>query len=124
MKLKDVEVDFSFADADCLERLEKGAKNVKSKAEKGVKEQLSLSNSIRKECKILNEFFDEVFGEGISEKLFKGKNDLQEHMEIFADIMNTKIETTKATQNLYDNIEYKAKYMPNRKTRRHNKGRR
>ena len=42
-------------------------------------------------------------------------------MELFKDIMNAKIETTKATQNLYDNLEYKAKYMPNRETRKHNK---
>lgn len=126
MKLKDIEVDFSFTDADCLERLEKAAKKVKEKAEAGEKEKLSLSESIRKECKIINEFLDETFGEGIAEKVFKGKNDLQEHMELFEDVMNAKIEMTKATQNLYDNLEYKAKYMPNRETRRHNnkKGRR
>lgn len=121
MKLKDIEVDFSFTDADCLERLEKAAKKVKEKAEAGEKEKLSLSESIRKECKIINEFLDETFGEGIAEKVFKGKNDLQEHMELFEDVMNAKIEMTKATQNLYDNLEYKAKYMPNRETRRHNK---
>ena len=40
------------------------------------------------------------------------------------DIMNEKIEMKKATQNLYDSLEQKAKYMPNRETRRHNKGRR
>lgn len=125
MKLKDINVEFSFTDAECLEKLEKAAKNVKAKAEEAMKEALSLSDSIRKECKILNEFFDEAFGQGISEKIFKGKNDLQEHMELFTDIMNAKVEATKATQNLYDSLEYKAKYMPNRETRRHNnKGRR
>ena len=42
------------------------------------------------------------------------------------DIMNEKIEMTKATQNLYDSLEEKSKYMPNREIRRHknNKGRR
>ena len=44
-------------------------------------------------------------------------------MELFTDIMNAKMEATKTAQNLYDNLEYKAKYMPNRETRRHNKGR-
>lgn len=123
MKLKDIEVDFSFTDADCLERLENASKKVKEKAEAGEKEELSLSESIRKECNIINEFIDEVFGEGIAEKVFKGKKDLQEHMEVFTDIMNAKIETTKATQNLYDTLEYKAKYMPNRENRRYKKGR-
>lgn len=121
MKLKDIEVEFSFTDADCLEKLEKAAKNVKDKAAAEEKKELSLSETIKKECQILDEFFDETFGAGIAKKLFKGKKDLQEHMELFTDIMNAKIETTKATQNLYDSLENKAKYMPNRETRRHNK---
>lgn len=126
MKLKDIEVEFSFTDADCIERLEKASKKVKEETEKYQKQEMDLSKAIRKECEIINNFIDEVFGEGIAEKVFKGKNDLQEHMELFTDIMNAKIETTKATQNLYDSLEYKAKYMPNRETRRHNnkKGRR
>lgn len=126
MKLKDIEVEFSFTDADCIERLEKASKRVKEETEKYKKQEMDLSKAIRKECEIINNFLDEVFGEGIAEKVFKGKNDLQEHMELFTDIMNAKIEMTKATQNLYDNLEYKAKYMPNRETRRHNnkKGRR
>ena len=126
MKLKDIEVEFSFTDADCIERLEKASKRVKEETEKYKKQEMDLSKAIRKECEIINNFVNEVFGEGIAEKIFKGKNDLQEHMELFTDIMNAKIEMTKATQNLYDNLEYKAKYMPNRETRRHNnkKGRR
>ena len=45
-------------------------------------------------------------------------------MELFTDIMNAKIEATKATQNLYDTLEYKAKYMPNRENRRNNRRKR
>lgn len=121
MKLKDIEVDFSFTDADCMERLENAAKKVKEKSELKDKEEKSLSETIREECKIIDEFFDEVFGEGISEKIFKSKKDLQDHMEVFTDIINAKIATTKDTQNLYDTLENRAKYMPNRETRRYNK---
>ena len=121
MKLRNIEVNFSFTDADCIERLENAAKKVKEKSELKDKEEKSLSEAIREECKIIDEFFDEVFGEGISEKIFKNKKDLQEHIELFTDIINAKIETTKATQNLYDTLENRAKYMPNRETRRHNK---
>lgn len=121
MKLKDIEVDFSFTDADCIERLENAAKKVKEKSELKNKEEKSLSETIREECKIIDEFVDEVFGKRISEKIFKGKKDLQEHMELFTDIINAKIATTKDTQNLYDTLENRAKYMPNRETRRYNK---
>ena len=121
MKLKGIEVDFSFTDADCIERLENAAKKVKEKSELKNKEEKSLSETIREECKIIDEFVDEVFGKRISEKIFKGKKDLQEHMELFTDIINAKIATTKDTQNLYDTLENRAKYMPNRETRRYNK---
>lgn len=120
MKLGNVEVDFSFTNADDLERLENAAKKVQEKANKKEKEEMNLSTKVKEECKIINEFLDEIFGEGIAEEIFKGKNDLKEHMELFMDIMNEKINTTKSFQNLYDNIEYKAKYMPNRETRRYN----
>lgn len=121
MKLKNIEVDFSFTDADCMERLENATKNIKEKANAKEKENLSLSESIRQECEILDTFFDEIFGKGTAKKIFNEKKDLQEHMELFVDIMNAKIEATKSTQNLYDTLEYKTKYMPNRETRRHNK---
>ena len=124
MKLKDIEVEFSFTDADCLERLENASRKVKEKAELKEKEKLDLSEAIRQECQILDEFFDDTFGEGTAKKIFKGKKDLQEHMELFTDIMNAKIEATKATQNLYDTLEYKAKYMPNRENRRNNRRKR
>ncbi len=124
MKLGNIEVDFSFTDADCLERLENATKKVKEKANQEEKEELSLSEAIRKECKILDDFFDEIFGEGTAKKIFKGKKDLQEHMKLFTDIMNAKIETTKSAQNLYDTLENKAKYMPNREMRRNNRRKR
>lgn len=121
MKLKNIEVEFSFTDADCVERLENASKKVKEKSELKGKEEKSLSEAIREECEIIEEFFDEVFGEGISEKIFQGKKDLQEHMALFTDIINAKIEATKTTQNLYDTLENKAKYMPNKETKRYNK---
>lgn len=124
MKLKNIEVDFSFTDADCIERLEKAAKKVKEECNKKEKEEKSLSEAIKEECNIIDNFIDEVFGKGIAEKVFKGKKDLQEHMGIFTDVMNAKIEATKTTQSLYDTLENKAKYMPNKETRRHRRGRR
>lgn len=121
MKLGNIEVDFSFTDADDLERFENGAKKVKELSNNYEKQELSVAEAIRKECEIINNFFDEVFGDKISEKIFKGKNDLKEHMELFVDIVNEKVKQTQAYQNMYNNIEYNSKYMPNRETRRYNK---
>ena len=115
MKLKDIEVDFDFLDADDVERFEKEAKRVKEACETKNKEEKSYSEVIREECNIIDTFFDNVFGEGISEKLFNGKKNLNEHIKAFEDIVNKKIEQQRDLQNTLN------RYQPNRKQRRYNK---
>lgn len=115
MKIRDIEVSFDFLDADDVERFEKEAQRVKEECEVKNKEELSYSEVIRKECNIIDRFFDNVFGEGIAEKLFKGKKNLNEHMKAFEDIINTKIEQQRGLQNTLD------RYQPNREQRRYNK---
>lgn len=120
MKLKDIEVDFSFTDADDVARFENAAKKVYEEAEKNKKKETSASEVIREECNIIEEFFDSVFGEGISQKLFEGKKDIVEHIKMFEDIVKAKVEATRDIQNIYDNIENADRYKPNRETRRYN----
>lgn len=123
MRIKDIEVNFSFTDADDIEKFENEARKVEEKAKNYEKKEISVSEAIREECNVIEEFFDNVFEKGISQKLFKGKKDIAEHINLFQDIINAKIEQTKGMQNIYDNLE---RYMPNRETRRYNnrKGRR
>ena len=123
MRIKDIEVNFSFTDADDIERFENEARKVEEKAKNYEKKEMSTSEAIREECNVIEEFFDNVFEKGISQRLFKGKKDIAEHINLFQDIINAKIEQTKGMQNIYDNLE---RYMPNRETRRYNnrKGRR
>ena len=123
MRIKDIEVNFSFTDADDIERFENEARKVEEKAKNYEKKEMSTSEAIREECNVIEEFFDNVFEKGISERLFNGKKDIVEHINLFQDIINAKIEQTKGMQNIYDNLE---RYMPNRETRRYNnrKGRR
>ena len=120
MKLEDIEVNFSFTDADDVERFENAAKKVYEEAEKNKKKEMNASEIIREECNIIEEFFDSVFGEGISNKLFNEKKDIVEHIKLFEDIIKAKVEATKDIQNIYDNIENSDRYKPNRETRRYN----
>ena len=117
MIIKDIEVNFSFTDADDIERFENEARKVEEKAKNYEKKEMSTSEAIREECNVIEEFFDNVFEKGISQRLFKGKKDIAEHINLFQDIINAKIEQTKGMQNIYDNLE---RYMPNRETRRYN----
>ena len=126
MKLANIDVDFSFTDADDIEKFEKALIIVKEKTNEYQRKKLKMSEALRFECDIIDEFFDTTFRKGISQELFKGNKDLQKRMELFKDITDAKNEATKSFQNLYDNLEVRTKYMPNRETRRHNnkKGRR
>lgn len=115
MKIREIEVNFDFLDADDVERFEKEAKRVKEECEIKGKEEMSYSEAIRQECNIIDSFFDNVFGEGIAEKLFKGKKNLNEHIKVFEDIINEKIQQQKGLQSALD------RYQPNREQRRYNK---
>lgn len=115
MKIKNIEIDFDFLDADDVERLENATKKVVEKTDEYKGKEISMSEEIRIECKIIDEFLDEVFGKGISEKLFSGKQNLKEHVDVFQDIMNEKIRYNKDMEAIYQ------RYQPNRDTRRNGK---
>lgn len=114
MKIRDIEVDFDFLDADDVERFEKEAKRVIEESSKKEKIEMSYSEAIREECRIIKEFFDNVFGNGISEKIFKGKNNLADHIKAFEDIVKEKNQQQIGLQNTLD------RYQPNREQRRYN----
>ena len=108
MRIKNIEVDFDFFDADNIEKFESEARKVVEKTEKEKQtENMTLSNAIRLECDIVEEFLDNVFGEGISEKIFKGKKNLMEHIKVFQEIVDEKNRKQQELQNLYN------RYAPN-----------
>lgn len=91
MTINGVEFEgIDFTNADLLEKIDAGAVEVNKKAErlKNERENLSLAEGIRQECKIVKEFFDSVFGEGTSEEIFKGKDSLVECLNAYEDVMN------------------------------------
>lgn len=116
MKIRGIEVNFDFLDADDVERFEREAKKVKENCEIKNEQEMTYSQIIREECKIIDNFFNNVFGDGIAFKIFKGKNNLEEHIKAFEDIVNEKVEQQRRLKNTYD------RYQPNREKRRHYKG--
>ena len=103
MNIKGIEIDFNFLDADDIEECEKRKRT-----------ELSMSQIIRFECEIIDNFFNEVFGDGIAEKIFKGKKNLEEHIKAFEDIVAEKEKQRISIQDIYN------KYQPNREQRRNN----
>ena len=108
MKINGVELDIDFTDADILEKIENGSKEVYKKADELKNTSLTPAEGIRQECKILKDFLDYVLGEGTSEQLFKGKDSLKQCLGAFEDIV-----TAKETQ--YNEFQAKvSKYSPDR----------
>lgn len=109
MIINGVEFEIDFTDADILEKIENGCKEIYQKAEelKGNKD-LSPAEGIRQECKILKDFLDYVLGDGTSEKLFKGKDSLQQCLQAYEDII-------KARTTQYNEFQARvSKYSPDR----------
>lgn len=115
MKIRNIEVDFDFLDADDVERFENEAQKLLNKCDEEAKKDYSASESIKVQCKIVEEFFDNVFGEGISEKIFVKRNNLKEHLEIYEEVIKEK----KAEENEIKNKF--GRYQPNREQRRYDK---
>ena len=114
MKIRNIEVDFNFLDADDVERFENEAERVRQECEIKRKKEMPYSQVIREECRIINNFFDNVFGEGIAEKIFGNKNNLEDHIKAFEDIVKQKVEQQKGLESTFE------RYQPNREERRYN----
>ena len=77
LKICGQELELDLFDADTMEVYEKSMDEVVKRAEESKKHtELSNADGIREMCGIVKNFFDEVFGDGTAEKLFKGKNNL------------------------------------------------
>ena len=115
MKIRNIEVEFDFLDADDVERFEREAKRVLDKCDEEAKKQYSASESIKSQCKIVEEFFNNVFGQGISEKIFVKRNNLKEHLEVYEEIIKESQSRNNEMRNKF------VKYQPNREQRRNDR---
>ena len=113
MNIFGVELEYDFFDADQLEIYEReNAKVAEDIKEPTQYEGKSTADALRIQCRIVDNFFDAVFGSGTAQKLFKGKANIRDHMEAFG-IVAKKAEDS--------NVEFNGvldKYTPNRAERR------
>lgn len=108
MKINNVELDIDFTDADTIETIEKGRKELIEKCNNLDIDKLTPAEGIRQECKIIKDFFDCVFGEGTSQKLFGEKNSYKLCFEAFEDIIEARDKQLGEIKNRLDN------YSPDR----------
>lgn len=94
MTINGYEVEIDFTDADTIEKIEQGVDKLQKDAEQlelqRKDEKITSAEGIRLECKILKGFFDYVFGDGTSEKIFNGKDSLDLCLKAYEDIIKAK----------------------------------
>lgn len=108
-----LELEYDFFDADQLEVYERENKKVAEDiGDMGQYEGKSTADAIRIQCRIVDGFFDAVFGEGTAKRLFHGKANILEHMEAFGTVAQGANNARAEFEALED------KYTPNRAERR------
>lgn len=113
MNILGVELEFDFFDADQVEIYERENQRVVETIKEPTKyEGKSTADAFRIQCAIVNTFFDNVFGVGTAQRIFKGKNNIKDHMEAFAIVADAAMNTRKEFDAMSD------KYSPNRAERR------
>ena len=115
MKIKDIEVDFDFLDADDMEKFEKETQKLLERCNEEEKRKYSASEVIKVQCRIIEDFLNNVFGGNIAEKIFEKRNNLTEHFEIYNLLI---AERDKQKEKFENNFK---RYTPNRVERRYNK---
>mgnify|MGYP001032592859 FL=1 len=113
MEILGVTLDYDYLDADSLETYERENQKVVDRiGDMGQYQGKSTPDAFRIQCRIVNDFFDGVFGPGTAEKLFHGKNNIRDHMEAFALVAQGAMEARAEFDAMAD------RYSPNRAERR------
>ena len=79
MKILDKEIDFSFEDAENMDKV------MALDLEHAKK--LAQAKTIIQQCQVYKEFFDKLIGEGTSKKIFGDKNNILQIIDAYQDIV-------------------------------------
>ena len=115
--IRGVDFDIDILDADVMERLEDAAEKIQKRvAEEKAKKYKKNSEFIRVFNGLTEKFSDEVLGEGSSELIFGGSQNMMEHMEAYNGIFAAKEEAMSAVTEFTETFQNT--YSPNRAQRR------
>lgn len=84
MKFRDKELDFDLFDAETAEAYEAAVEAVQEANANAPKSE-TLSQTIRRQCAIVFDFFDDLFGDGFHKELFGDHTNLMECVDAFAE---------------------------------------
>lgn len=79
MQILGKEIEFNFEEAENIDKA--------IRLDNKYKEIFKEANTLTEKCKVYKDFFDELMGKGISEKLFGNKNKFFEITDAYQDLM-------------------------------------
>ena len=108
MKINGYELEVDFTDADFIDKIEKYAKEVSEQVELTKPKEMEMAEFIRKECEIVRNFFDNVFGKGTAKKIFGNKYSLSICVSTFQQFIDAKLRQQEELEQIVN------KYSPER----------
>lgn len=109
MTFRGHELDFDLFDAETAEAYEEGVRRVQ---EADMPKGETLAQTIRRQCSLVFDFFDDLFGDGFHKELFGERTNLTECIDAFAEFAAA-VDAQKAQLN-----EKVSRYTGNRAARR------
>lgn len=122
MVINGVELELDLLDADVAKKWETECQRVKDRVTDKAHTEKSNADTMYYQCGVIDDFFDCVFGDGTSRKLFEGHHHLGKRIEAFALAVSEAAKSGEQVNAI--SAKYFSQNMPNRAARRkHKKGR-
>lgn len=112
---EEVEVEIDMADYDFQVKYEKAFEQMQEE-EKALQKTGKNSEITKGYCEMFNHLFDNILGEGVSEKLFGGKYNTLTTDRVYGEFLE--ICSTQVKSNNAERTKIVSKYRPNRAQRR------
>lgn len=90
MKVLETEIEFDFYDAEQMEKMESNIDIIKEKINKIDSKNMKQSQFICEFCAIVEEGFNNIFGNSASNKIFKGKRNFKDCVQAFRDLVKAR----------------------------------
>lgn len=112
-----VELELDLMDADVVEKFD----NLNAEIAVEIKnpehyEGLSNADCMRVQCRMVDSYFDRLFGEGIADRIFPKRNNLGDRMEAFGQTVSMSKEQDSIIKSMTE--KYTGKRVQNREQRR------
>ena len=117
ININGIDLELDLMDADVMEKFESLCTEIANKIQEPTQyDGLSSAEGMRKQCKYVDRFFDDLFGEGTAKAVFGGECRLDDHLEAFALVTSQRKVLDEQLQSISN--KYGVNRLQNREQRR------